>query len=162
MISNGENPLDTRLLSDAVIELNISRRMVSIYPGGHTSIDRSLERALGCFRRLLDVRSEVTIAVARDTLIVDEFSLDQQNAVYREFAETLSGKGIACVRFEKGLSKEELFSFHSMLAERAVYLTPESVGEAVKEHGLRHIVIEPVDYSAFVVGGEGGGGEDDL
>jgi hypothetical protein len=158
---NGENPLDTRRLSDAVIELNISRRMVSIYPGGHTSIDGSLERALGCFRRLLDQRSEVTIAVARDTLIVDEFSLDKKNPVYREFAETLSRKGIAYVRFERGLSKEELFSFHSMLAARDLYLTPQGVGEVVKEYGFRHIVIEPVDYSAFVVGG-GDGGDGDL
>ena len=38
-------PLDARLLSDAIIELNISRRNVSIYPRDHPSVDKSLNKA---------------------------------------------------------------------------------------------------------------------
>jgi hypothetical protein len=50
-----------------------------------------------------------------------------------------------------------------MLAARDLCLTPQSVGGAAKEYGFSHIVIEAVDYSAFVVGdGEGGGGTGDL
>jgi hypothetical protein len=38
-------PLDARLLSDAIIELNISRRNIAIYPKDHPSVEKSLDRA---------------------------------------------------------------------------------------------------------------------
>ena len=40
-------PLDARLLSDAIIELNISRRNVSIYPRGHPSVEKSMKKDSG-------------------------------------------------------------------------------------------------------------------
>jgi hypothetical protein len=44
-------PIDARLLSDAIIELNISRRNVAIYPQDHPSADRSLSRAFDFMQR---------------------------------------------------------------------------------------------------------------
>jgi hypothetical protein len=38
-------PVDTKLLSDAVIELNISRRSVGLYPREHPIVKESIERA---------------------------------------------------------------------------------------------------------------------
>ena len=55
-----ELPLDTRLLSEAVIELNISRKNVGIYPAGHIQITRSIDRAFELLQRLFQVRPEMT------------------------------------------------------------------------------------------------------
>jgi len=37
------------------------------------------------------VRPEITLAVAKDVLIIDDRQLDAKNPVYREFALALSG-----------------------------------------------------------------------
>ncbi len=56
--------LDARLLSDAVIELNIARRNVSVYPKGHYLVEKSLNRTFDFFKSLFDLRSEITIALS--------------------------------------------------------------------------------------------------
>lgn len=141
-------PLDARLLSEAVIELNISRRNVAIYPRGHPSVERSLQRVFDHFKKLFDLRTEITLAIAKDTLIVDNFFLDKKNPVYREFALHLSGMGIAYVTFLSGLAPEELYEFHRFISgpqERP----PEEFPELLREHRVTHIRIGLVDYGAF-------------
>ena len=48
-----EIPLDTRLLSEAVIELNISRKNAGIYPPGHIQITNSIDRAFRILQKLI-------------------------------------------------------------------------------------------------------------
>ena len=67
-----EVPIDTGLLSDAVIELNISRKNVSIYPPGHIQITMSLDRAYEVLIKLFEIRQEMTLGVAKDTLFVGQ------------------------------------------------------------------------------------------
>ncbi len=62
-------PIDARLLSDAIIELNISRRNVSIYPRDHPSVDRSLNRAFEFLHKLFEIRP----AVISEILSEDEY-----------------------------------------------------------------------------------------
>src|SRR3972149_903886 len=92
-----EIPLDTRLLSDAVIELNISRKNVGIYPPGHLQIVKSIDRAYEVLLRMFEVRPEMTLGVAKDTLLVGQDYLDQKNPVYRDFALSLNQQEIAAV-----------------------------------------------------------------
>ena len=81
--TTGNIPLDTRLLSDAIIELSISRRNVSIYPRNHPIVKDSLNRAFTLINKIFELRSEITLAIAKDTLIIDSFYLDKNNPVYR-------------------------------------------------------------------------------
>ena len=83
-------PFDARLLSEAIIELNISRRNVSIYPRGHPSVERSLSKVYEFLHKLFELISEITLAVAKNTLIVDNYFLDRRNPVYREVKDILS------------------------------------------------------------------------
>jgi len=83
---NEKIPLDARLLSDAIIELNISRRNISIYPKDHPSVEKSLSRAYEFLQKLFELRPEIILAIAKDTLIIDDYYLDKKNPVYREFA----------------------------------------------------------------------------
>ena len=128
MIEKKENlPLDTRLLSDAIIELNISRHNVAIYPRNHPIVEKSLNLAFGFLQKLFELRKEITLAVAKDTLIIDDYSLDKQNPVYREFALSLSSLNIAYVSFKSGLTIEELYSFHSFILKDTRGLPPEEI-----------------------------------
>ncbi|GAB4413080.1 MAG: HEAT repeat domain-containing protein [Thermodesulfovibrionales bacterium] len=131
-------PLDAQMLSEAVIELNISRRNVAIYPRGHPSVERSLNRAFDFLQKLFELRPEITLAVAKDTLVIDDYFLDRKNPVYREFALNLSRMNIAYVTFISGLTKDELYEFHRHIS-----------GDVGKTGNLPHIKTGFIDYGAF-------------
>ena len=99
-------------MSEAVIELNISRKNVGIYPPGHIQIAKSIDRAFEILQRLFEIRAEMTFVVAKDTLLVGRDYLDRKNPVYCDFALSLNQQGIATVTFLAGLAREELVRFH--------------------------------------------------
>ncbi len=142
-------PLDSRLLSEAIYELNISRHNVSIYPVDHPIVEKSLNQAFDNFQKLFELRTEFTLAIANDTIIIDKHYLDKQNSFFREFALCLSQKDIAYVNFMKGLTKDELYSFHRFILAETTDASPESIQARLSEYKLIHIDIGLIDYSAF-------------
>jgi len=142
-------PLDARLLSEAIIELNISRRNVAIYPKGHPSVEKALNKAFDHLGKLFELRSDITVAVAKDTLIIDDYFLDKKNPVYREFALNLNAINIAYVTFINGLTKDELYKLHSLLSENIKNTPLNEIQEKVNESGLIHIKVGFVDFGAF-------------
>jgi HEAT repeat protein len=141
--------IDARLLSDAIIELNIARRNVAIYPKNHPSVDRSLNRAFEFLYRIFDLRPEITLAVAKDTLIIDDYYLDKKNPVYSEFALQLSRLNIAYVTFITGITKEEIYTFHSFIAEKRDDMPVELIQESFQGLDIIHIKAGFIDYDAF-------------
>jgi len=145
-----EIPLDTRLLSEAVIELNISRKNVGIYPPGHIQITKSIDRAYQILQRMFEIRQEMTLGVAKDTLLVGQDYLDQKNPVYRDFALSLNQQGIAAVTFIKGLGREELVGFHRILTTKPEDIRASGGIEKVMADGaIPHIRIQAIDYAGF-------------
>ncbi|HET6515868.1 MAG TPA: hypothetical protein VFG09_11960 [Thermodesulfovibrionales bacterium] len=147
----GQLPFDTRLLSEAIIELNICRRNVSIYPREHPAVERSLDRVFEFIQKLFELRDEITLAVAGDVLIVDDFFLDKKNPVYREFALHMNRMNIASVTFITGLTREELYEFHFLLSDEAKDFGPDDVKGRLRERKVAHIRIDFVDYRAFAL-----------
>lgn len=143
-------PLDARLLSYAIIELNISRRNVAIYPGDHPSVERSLNNAFKFLKQLFDIRSEITLAIAQDTLIIDHYQLDKKNPVFSDFARTLSRINIAFMTLKKGLTKDELYRFHRFISEKAEDLQLQKLREDYRKYNVAHVDIGFVDYGKFV------------
>lgn len=141
-------PLDTKLLSDAVIELNISRRSVGMYPPEHPAVRRSIERAFNNFQRMFELQASMTLGITRDTLVIGEFMLDKKNPVFAEFASCLHNRGIAAVTFSTGLSKEEIVEFNSLLTIKDPP-TGQAFAELAAGKNLRHIVLLPLDISAL-------------
>ena len=139
-------PLDARLLCNAIIELNISRHIISLYPGNHGLVHKALDRAFDILVELFELRREITLSVAKDTLIVDEHYLDKKNPVYRQFALALSRMCIACVTFVKGVTREEVYSFHRFLSREGDGLSAETLPEVLREYALIHILVEPMDF----------------
>lgn len=153
-------PLDAKLLSEAVIELNISRRSVGLYPDEHPITRQSIEKAHQFLKKLFDIRSSITLGIAKDVLMVEEWTLDKRNPVFREFAMALYEKGIAAVTFHSGATEEELLCFHRLLTGKDI-APGEGFAECARESGIRHIGFIALDVSKlrFVEGArEGGGG----
>jgi len=153
-------PVDTKLLTDAVIELNISRRSVGLYPREHPIVKESIERAFGLLRKLFELREDITLGIAKDTLIIDDNILDRRNPVFKEFALALYGKGIAAVSFRSGLVLDELITLHEIIVSKEAASVKE-VMEMAGKHRLVHVVLTPLDISklGFAEGRlrEGGG-----
>lgn len=144
-----EISLDARLLSDAIIEINILRHKVTIYPKGHPIIEESLNRVFEFLQQLFELRPEITLKVAKDVLIIDESYLDKKNPIYKEFALSLSAKTIAYLTFSQGLTKEELFTFYQYIAKDTEDASPEAIQEDFKGCTTPHVTVGFVDYSAF-------------
>jgi len=169
-------PLDTRLLSEAVIELNISRKNVGIYPPGHIQITKSIDRAYEILQKLFEIRAEMTLGVAKDTLLVGRDYLDQKNPVYRDFALSMSQQEIAAVTFIAGLQREELVRFHRILTTKPEEIrTAGGIDTVVAGNDIPHIRVQAIDYTSFHVteeqeilstqgrsGGKGAAGGDGL
>lgn len=144
----GNLPLDAKLLSDAVIELNISRRSVSLYPPDHPIVEESLKKAFAYLQQLFELRAEITLGVAKDALFVDEYQLDRRNPVFKEFSLSLHAKALAAVKFRKGLSQNELLAFHSLIT-RDDALVGKTLITASKSGNMPHIELTPIDFSMF-------------
>lgn len=142
-------PLDAKLLSNAVIELNIARHILSLYSREHQLVQLSLDKTTSILSELFELRPEISLAVAKDTLIIDERHLDPKNPVYREFALALSQMSVALVSFVKGVTREEVYDFLRFLSREATGVSAETLSDILAEYQLRHILIEPLDYRAF-------------
>ncbi|RMG58349.1 MAG: hypothetical protein D6713_07950 [Deltaproteobacteria bacterium] len=148
-------------MGDAVIEMNIARRNVSIYPPGHPSIAASVRRALEKLNELFALQETVTLAVTGDVVVAGDAELDRKNAVFRDFSSHLHGLGISLVTLKKGLTEDELLTFCERVLARSKREGPlrrEEIEEITG--GIPHISIELVDYSIFrVEEGEAAEGE---
>lgn len=146
-------PLDAKLLSEAIIELNISRHNVSIYPKSHPIVQQSLDHAFEFMEKLLALRDQITLAVARDILIVDDFSLDKNHPVFKDFASSLNKMQIASITFMSGLTRDELYAFHTFLLSDVKYESPDDMHARLHSCRLSHIRAEFIDYAAFTMAG---------
>src|SRR3990172_12988946 len=147
-----EIPLDTQLLSEAVIELNISRKNVGIFPPGHIQITKSIDRAYEILRKMFEIRDEMTLGVAKDTLLVGQDYLDRKNPVYRDFALSLNQQEIAAVTFVQGLGKDELVRFHRILTTKPEEIRAAGgIGKVMADADIPYIRIHAIDYKSFHV-----------
>ena len=141
--------IDARSLSDAIVELNVSRRNVSIYPKDHPTVEKSLKRSFEFLQKIFEIRPEITLAVAKDTLIIDDFTLDKKNLAFREFALHLNRMNIAFITFIKGITVDEIYEFHGITSEKITDASPDRVQQRFNDHPMAHIRVGFIDYGAF-------------
>jgi len=145
-----EVPLDMRLLSEAIIELNISRKNVGIYPPGHIQITKSIDRAFTLLQKLFEIRTEMTLGVAKDTLLVGQDYLDRKNPVFRDFALSMNQQGIAAVTFISGLDREQLVRFHQIITTKPEdVMSMGGIDTVMRNVAIPNIRVQAIDYSSL-------------
>ncbi|MGA1845270.1 MAG: HEAT repeat domain-containing protein [bacterium] len=143
-------PLDTKRLSQAIIELTIARKNFLIYPAGHIQTTQSVDRAHELLSEILATIPEITIGVARDTLLIGHDYLDHKNPVFKEFSLALSQYEIAGLTISRGMDREELFRLLRILGKK-----PEDIrnrggmDKILPENGISHVRITNIDYSGL-------------
>ncbi len=150
LVEDEEMPLDTKLITEAVIELNIARKNVSMYPPGHVQIERSGTRAAKILNEIMSFRPQIVLGVAKDTLLVGNMQLDRKNLVVGDFARSLHQREIASVSFIKGLETDEILKFEQILATDPDDISAVGgITKAVAEAQIPHIKVQELDYSGF-------------
>jgi hypothetical protein len=139
-------PIDARLLSEAVIELNISRRSVGLYPPNHPIVRESIEKAFGHLKRLFELRGIITLGITEKGLVIDEYMLERKNPVFMDFASVMHSKGIVALTFSSGVGKDELAAFHEIITMKDAP-QGKALLELAREKGIRHITMNLMDMT---------------
>ena len=142
--------IDGKLLAKFLFSLNIVRRHGEAYPEGHPLLVRSQRQLLAVLDRLLEYEEELPLGVARDSLLAGAHILDRKNPVYRDLAAALFACDIATLTFRRSLREEELSHFLHALRLGGENLQEEGgIVPWLKNRGVIHLDISPIDYSAF-------------
>jgi hypothetical protein len=145
-----DTPIDVRLLSQAVIELNILRKNAALYTSSHAGVASNLDRAHDTLRKINALCPCLTLGVAKDCLLIGRDLLDPKNPANREFAIVLSRRAIASVTFLEGLRKEEILDFINVLTT-----SPQEIMESggvplmLGKCGVTGVQVQAIDYGSF-------------
>jgi hypothetical protein len=110
--------IDASQLATALIDLNIARKTVHIYPPHHDQVRLSLARAYKSLTRILQVNKHLTLGIGRETLLIGGEPLDPKNKAFGEFAQAFRQHEIAGVTFTRGLEPVEMMAFLTWSAQR--------------------------------------------
>lgn len=142
--------LDTKVMSDFIYSLNIARRQIQSYPPGHPIITAAADKLLGLLPKLLEFRSEITIGIARDTLLVGGKMLDNTNPIYRDFATNLFSAKVASLTINHHLNAPEICKFFQILCYKAETLAERGgLHHVLALADIKGIRAQGVDFGAF-------------
>jgi hypothetical protein len=106
----------SRDLADFLVEFSIVLHKRAMYPLGHPHLQESTERFVNRLESLLAPRDVLAIGIARHQLIVAGVATDPRNALLSDLARRLHRHRIATLRFERGISLQEIDDLLAALA----------------------------------------------
>jgi hypothetical protein len=106
----------SRDLADFLVEFSIVLHKRAMYPLGHPHLQESTERFVNRLESLLSPRDTLAIGIARHQLIVAGVATDPRNALLSDLARRLHRHRIATLRFERGISLQEIDDLLAALA----------------------------------------------
>jgi len=140
---------DPKQLARLLFLFNIARRNTTSYPGEHPLILRAIQNFLLQLDELLQYSDELTIGVARDTLLAGDATLEK-NAVFIDLAQTLFACDIASFTLRRSVTQMELCAFFEVLTR-----DPSDIrrlggfSRLLREAGVNGIAVLDIDYRAL-------------
>jgi hypothetical protein len=99
----------SRELSDFLVELSITLNKHTIYPPGHPLLGVAIDGVEHRLQLLFTgERESLSLGVARKQLIIEGVATDPENPVLKELAQRLHKHHVGAVRFQRGISRDEL------------------------------------------------------
>lgn len=114
-----EKPVFGRELSDFLIELSITLEKHAIYPAGHPLLPLAIKSLLSRLDKFLQTKSQISIGVANDQLIIEGVATDPGNQLLAELAGRLHRHSLGAMTFEKGITVDEMSDVLLLLAKEA-------------------------------------------
>jgi hypothetical protein len=119
----------------------------AIYPVGHPLLQGAVERLCGRIRNALTARSEISLGIARNQVIIEGVAADERHALLRELAEHLHGHQVAALRILPGVEPPELDDFLGVVAQSALRVDrPLGLLEPAERSRWKHLVLCPVSF----------------
>ncbi|MFZ1985509.1 MAG: hypothetical protein WAU91_13920 [Desulfatitalea sp.] len=141
-----------KAVGDAIMDLNIARKNMLIYPPQHEQVQRSLKRACVAMHAAAAHFSPLTLTVMQEHLMVGTHALETKGALSKELAQALKQRGIAAITLFPNFENEELVGVLKLMN-----LDPDQIkGQggiemASAAFALSRIVLHTVDYSKLHV-----------
>ncbi len=131
-------------------QLNVTRRMVGLYPSDHPQIRTSISRTLTILHHFWDENRLLVLGITPSTIYVNNHRTDQRDPVCLEFARFFFHAGVASISFHKGLEAEELIRFQRLFQDKDGPVIQDATFTALLEkENISNISVELIDYSAF-------------
>jgi len=130
-------------------DLAIAWKHQGNYPADHPVRRDSLVRAHRRLRDLLQVHGPFVLGASRDGLVHENRKLSGTSA--QRLGEALYERSVALLGFEEGLEAAELEVFLLRLGPDPRQAEHRALWEEIRAAGVRHIYLEPVDYSGVVL-----------
>jgi hypothetical protein len=131
-------------------QLNITRRMVGLYPSDHPQIRTSISRTLTILNHFWSENRLLTLGITPTSIFVNNRRIDQQDQIYREFARFFFHAGVASISFHKGLDAQELIRFQRLFQEQdGPAIRDTAFAALLEKEKISHISVEMIDYAAF-------------
>ena len=135
-------------MSDFLVELSITLNKHTIYPAGHPLLGVAIDGVENRLQLLFTGdRDSLSLGVARKQLIIEGVATDPENPVLKELAQRLHKHHVGAVKFQRGISRDELADALSALAvdatrsEKPIGLDREAAADR-----WRHVHFFPLTY----------------
>lgn len=150
-----------RDLSDFLVELSITLNKHTIYPAGHPLLGGAIEGVANRLEVLfIGARDSLSIGVARKQLIIEGVATDPQNAVLKELAERLHKHHVGALKFQRGITRQELGDSLSALAIDATRSDkPLGLDRDALADRWQHVHFFPLSYDRLQLIEDDGTGE---
>jgi HEAT repeat protein len=132
-------------LVELLRELTIAWKNRLAYPEGHPAYQDALRLAHRRIATWTESRGPLLLGIAADGWVVEDAKLDSIGL--QKIAEALYQRGVAVLGFEPGLESLELAQFLTLLSLDPRRTGPEPIWDRMVAARVRHIYLEPVDYS---------------
>ncbi|MFP4475407.1 MAG: HEAT repeat domain-containing protein [Desulfatibacillaceae bacterium] len=154
MASEGANrtrdqpAFDFRLVSDILMQYNVTRKNTRMYPKGHPQLEASFERVCGLLERHFVHADDLGLAITGDSIMIGEYALPRNNPIFRELAQGLHEQSVYSLVMEKGVTADELQATNRVLMGEEGWATPgRPLNEQLARHGVQHVRVSTLEWS---------------
>jgi HEAT repeat protein len=130
---------------ELVRALAIAWKNLAAYPAGHPALAASMALAHRRLQDLLSGSGAVTLGVARDGLVCGQEKVTSSHA--RDLARGLYLREVALLRFEPGVTAEELEGLLRSISLDAARSDAPPLADQLAAAGVTHVQVEAVDFS---------------
>ena len=135
-------------LTSFAAELALAWQKLTMYQEGHPERRQAIDRAHAVLTGLIAPTGSLALGVSRDALIGPEGKIVSAPAV--RLAEALYRMEAAVLQFDEGLESFELEHLLNLLPRGDSLQETPDLASALKERGVRHVQVTPIDFSAIV------------
>jgi hypothetical protein len=144
-----------RDLSDFLVELSIVLHKRTMYPAGHPHLEEGTFRFRHRLDLLLERREWLVIGVARHQLIIGGVATEPRNALLSDLARRLHRQRIATLRFERGVTQQEVDDLLAGLTTDASDTRRPLGLDTERTAGWKHIQIQAPEVGRLLLDADG-------